>query len=60
MISRLAQSIVQAPEMIAMSQDPLGVAGDLVFKQGSNEVRAAGPLSTDKAASSVVDLKGGP
>ena len=50
MISRLAQSIVQAPEMIAMSQDPLGVAGDLVFKQGSNEVRAAGPLSTDKAA----------
>lgn len=32
--------ILTAPEVIAVNQDPLGVAGDLVWKQGPSEVRA--------------------
>lgn len=32
------KSILLAEEVIAINQDPLGVAGDLVWKQGPNEV----------------------
>ena len=31
--------ILTAPEVIAINQDPLGIAGDLVWKQGPREVR---------------------
>ena len=32
------KSILLAEEVIAINQDPLGVAGDLIWKQGPNEV----------------------
>ncbi len=32
-------SLLTAPEVIAINQDPLGVAGELVWKQGPAEVR---------------------
>jgi len=38
------KSILLASEVIALSQDPLGVPGALVWKQGPNEVYA-GPLA---------------
>lgn len=31
-------TILKSPEIIALNQDPLGIAGDLVWKQGSKEV----------------------
>lgn len=31
-------AILKSPEIIAVNQDPLGIAGDLVWKQGSKEV----------------------
>ena len=31
-------AILSAREVVAMNQDPLGVAGDLIWKQGSKEV----------------------
>lgn len=33
-------AILKAPEVIAVNQDALGIAGDLVWKQGPAEVRA--------------------
>ncbi len=30
--------ILKASEVLALNQDPLGVAGDLIWKQGPNEV----------------------
>ena len=33
-------TILTAPEVIAVNQDQLGVAGDLVWKQGPAEARA--------------------
>ena len=33
-------AILLAREVIAVNQDELGVAGDLVWKEGPNEVRA--------------------
>ncbi|KAL3147729.1 hypothetical protein ABBQ32_002471 [Trebouxia sp. C0010 RCD-2024] len=42
-LSSEAKQILTAPEVIAVNQDPLGVAGDLVWKQGPLEVYA-GPL----------------
>lgn len=32
------KGILLAEEVIAINQDPLGVAGDLMWKQGPNEV----------------------
>lgn len=37
-LSRDAKQILTAPEVIAVNQDPLGVPGDLVWKQGPLEV----------------------
>ena len=37
------KAILLAEEVIAINQDPLGVAGDLIWKQGPNEVRRALP-----------------
>ena len=37
-LSREAKEILTAPEVIAVNQDPLGVAGDLIWKQGPLEV----------------------
>jgi alpha-galactosidase len=37
------KAILENKELIAINQDPLGVAGDLVWKQGANEAWA-GPL----------------
>ena len=37
-LSREAKQILTAGEVIAVNQDPLGVAGDLVWKQGPLEV----------------------
>lgn len=42
-LSKEAKEILTAAEVIAVNQDPLGVAGDLVWKQGPLEVYA-GPL----------------
>ena len=37
-LSREAKEILTAAEVIAVNQDPLGVAGDLIWKQGPLEV----------------------
>ena len=37
-LSRVALGILTAGEVLAISQDKLGVAGDLVWKEGSLEV----------------------
>lgn len=42
-LSREAKEILTAPEVIAVNQDPLGVAGDLVWKQGPLEVSRQQP-----------------
>ena len=39
-LDRSSLNILLASEVIAMNQDPLGVAGDLVWKQGPIEVCA--------------------
>lgn len=41
-----AYSILLAAEVLAVNQDPLGVAGDLVWKEGPAEVRAQFAQST--------------
>ena len=40
-LSREAKQILTAAEVIAVNQDPLGVAGDLVWKQGPLEVSSS-------------------
>ena len=42
-LSKAALEILTAEEVIAVNQDPLGVAGDLIWKEGPLEV------GTDKA-----------
>ena len=37
-MTRQTLNILKSPEVIAINQDPLGVAGDLVWKQGPQEV----------------------
>lgn len=37
-MTRQTLSILKSREVIAVNQDPLGVAGDLVWKQGPHEV----------------------
>ena len=37
-ITKTALNILTADELIAVNQDPLGIAGDLIWKQGANEV----------------------
>jgi len=38
-MTRQTLNIFKSPEVVAINQDPLGVAGDLVWKQGPQEVR---------------------
>lgn len=45
-LSREAKEILTAAEVIAVNQDPLGVAGDLVWKQGPLEVSAVHTVIT--------------
>ena len=44
-MTRATLDILTSPEIIAINQDPLGVAGDLVWKQGPVEVAAFNILS---------------
>ena len=37
-ITKDALSVLMADELIGVNQDPLGVPGDLIWKQGSDEV----------------------
>ena len=37
-ITKDALGVLQSDELIAINQDPLGVPGDLIWKQGSDEV----------------------
>ena len=37
-MTRATLNILKSPEVIAINQDPLGVPGDLVWKQGPQEV----------------------
>lgn len=39
-IEQESLDILLADELIAVNQDPLGIAGDLIWKQGPQEVRA--------------------
>lgn len=39
-MTRATLNILKSPEVIAINQDPLGVPGDLVWKQGPKEVRS--------------------
>lgn len=41
-----AKAILLAREIIAINQDPLGIAGDLIWKQGPNEVRVCAARGT--------------
>ncbi|EIE26102.1 glycoside hydrolase [Coccomyxa subellipsoidea C-169] len=41
-ITKTALDILKSDELIAVNQDPLGVAGDLIWKQGANEIWGAG------------------
>jgi hypothetical protein len=43
-MTRETLSILKSPEVIAINQDPLGVAGDLVWKQGPQEVSPFLPI----------------
>ena len=43
-MTRKTLSILKSPEVIAINQDPLGVAGDLVWKQGPQEVSSFLPF----------------
>ena len=38
-ITKDALGVLMSDELIAVNQDPLGVPGDLIWKQGSDEVR---------------------
>ena len=38
-ITQATLDILMAEELIAVNQDPLGIPGDLIWKQGANEVR---------------------
>ena len=40
-LSRETLLLLKSREVIAINQDPLGVAGDRVWKQGPKEVRPA-------------------
>lgn len=40
-LSKAALKILTAEEVIAVNQDPLGVAGDLIWKEGPIEVWSA-------------------
>lgn len=40
-LSKTALEILTAEEVIAVNQDPLGVAGDLIWKEGPIEVHTA-------------------
>ena len=40
-MTRQTLNILKSPEVVAINQDPLGVAGDLVWKQGPQEVRSS-------------------
>jgi len=37
-ITDTALNILKSDELIAINQDPLGIPGDLIWKQGANEV----------------------
>jgi hypothetical protein len=37
-MTRQTLNILKSPEVIAINQDPLGIPGDLVWKQGPQEV----------------------
>ena len=45
-MTRQTLSILKSPEVIAINQDPLGVAGDLVWKQGPQEVMLCSSSTT--------------
>lgn len=40
-MTRATLNILKSPEVIAINQDPLGIPGDLVWKQGPQEIYAA-------------------
>ena len=42
-IEQESLDILLADELIAVNQDPLGIAGDLIWKQGPQEVRRFSP-----------------
>jgi hypothetical protein len=48
-ISASAAELLRSPELLAVHQDPLGAAGDLVWKEGNLEAWAA-PLQVGGAA----------
>lgn len=45
-LSKAALKILTAEEVIAVNQDELGVAGDLVWKQGPSEASASHKCSS--------------
>ena len=52
-LNREAKQILTAGEVIAVNQDPLGVAGDLVWKQGPLEVSTSSHRGSSLFASFV-------
>ena len=46
-MTRQTLNILKSPEVIAINQDPLGIPGDLVWKQGPQEVHPSLPCSVD-------------
>ena len=52
-LSKVALKILTAEEVIAVNQDPLGVAGDLIWKEGPIEVAPLLTLGLACVASSI-------
>ena len=51
-ITKDTLSVLMADELVAVNQDPLGVPGDLIWKQGSDEVSS--PAGSSVARSSAI------
>lgn len=43
-ITKDALGVLMSEELVAVNQDPLGIPGDLIWKQGSDEVSPPGPI----------------
>jgi len=59
-ISRETLLLLKSREVVAINQDPLGVAGDLVWKQGPKEVRAGPPAGSHGRARRSACARGRP
>ena len=55
-MSQSTLDILTSAEVIAVNQDPLGIAGDLVWKQGPLEVRMCPACSTQQGNTAFCEM----